>query len=460
MDDLTAEGEWWVPGHEELSVPGTLTIAGNHIELTLRSALRDEPPDDSAARRSSQPWRDEPILHGTDWGGKAYTLFNVSGPNGRPPNLVYSTGWVLDDCHTAADLFTEMTYTPDWLDLWADGPHMTDESASWDEVHIRMVDSELASASVDGAEVRVVCRPSGRVGGRRVDLRRATHFRVVSAEPIPASDFFLHYLKPLHDFLALCIDRPIQTIDLGLRPEDQKDQRDGCAAVQVHLLEHEDAERATYGLLENFTSPTVLTGKNAPASLDVLLDRWFANWSSLSAVCAPLMAPLSIETIYGEHRFTSAFMSAEAMHAATEGSNELSKAEHNARVEDVETALRAANVEDPTIEWAIRVLRDKNYKRLGTQLDELLDATGAVGAAIREADPKFTRNATKLRSTVSHGGASRSSPVEQRYWYGEILRWTVRARILMLLLDDPADAQSRIATRDPFVQCLDKIRRQ
>lgn len=112
----------------------------------------------------------------------------------------------------------------------------------------------------------------------------------------------------------------------------------------------------------------------------------------------------------------------------------------------------AAGVDVGICDWARRVLSSANRKPLKEVVAELLAAPGKVGRAILEAEPAFCANILSLRVPVAHGnaGSRRTLSHAQRHRHDQALRWVVRCLLVGELLDDPAEAQRRVLSKESF----------
>lgn len=163
--------------------------------------------------------------------------------------------------------------------------------------------------------------------------------------------------------------------------------------------------------------------------------------------------------MFSEHKYSSVFQSAEALASARGLSGrEKSRAEHRSRVKDVVSAARAAGVDEDTIGWAKRILRDRNDKPLWKQIHDLVLSTGKIGQRVLEASPDFGPITAGARTGVSHGGALKKLDPVGRVWHGEVLRWVVRARILMDLGIPFEEVERRVLSRGAFNRTVDEIR--
>ena len=171
----------------------------------------------------------------------------------------------------------------------------------------------------------------------------------------------------------------------------------------------------------------------------------------ITLLCGSFLAPF----MYLEHRYSTAFQSAEHI-ARTLGGKELPTAAHRQRVGSIVEAARTAGVPEETAEWASRVLAAKNDRTLSTAIQELLQRVGPVGSDILVRCPDFPRRAASARTDVSHPTAS-SASTETFYWFGEALTWVVRAYLLSELGADLQHLHEHITTRGHFPQVLDGI---
>jgi len=297
----------------------------------------------------------------------------------------------------------------------------------------------------------------GSSSGARVDLTRSTAFDVRPADTLPAKSFVESYVRPLQDLLTFCVERPVRLVSLRLLPSDVPDQRKRSATAYFSAVQRTEARTPTFADIEGFTAPTILSLRRSPIAGDILLSRWFDLWVKHRETFTLLLAPLYAPFMYSEHGFSSTFQSAEALHDMVLPTRDLPKADHRTRVDAAVKALVAAQLDPALVEWASKVLCSRNDKPLGRKIQDLVTSTGSVGETVLAADPDFGATTAVARTGVSHGGAGKTLDSTARYWYGQVLRWVVRTRLLMELLDDHAEAQGRVLGRAPFRRALKEI---
>jgi hypothetical protein len=205
----------------------------------------------------------------------------------------------------------------------------------------------------------------------------------------------------------------------------------------------------------SYSAPTLLTLRDCPTPFEELLQRWFPLRADLREVFALFHGPYYATFMFTEHRYTSTFQSAEALAKA---GREKTRAEHKERVDAIVSAAQAAGVDDEVISWAERVLRKANYKPLGDRITDLVLSTGKIGEAVLEASPKFGNLTAAARTGTSHGGAEKALDSEGLHWHADVLRWIVRARILIDLGLDVGEVEKRVLGRAGFTYSLDEIR--
>ncbi len=462
MEHFTVEGHWWLPPDPHRRVAGTLSFSTDGLKLVVYDALRKfNAPEVQVLKVGRPEWQVEPIVHGRTRDGREFTLLEVGGANLAGPfkvvERVYRPELALAGSHTAADRFTAAWCTFDYLDAWADPPSITADGAARDSVEVRLGSVDLAHVDLSGTSVRLVSGVKGTAGGDRVELTRSTSFAVESSQDRSSKALVNDYIRPLQDLVMICLGRSVRLTSLRLVPADLADPREGSGEAYFPAVQPAPAQQPMFGDVENYSAPTILSLRHSPIDLEQILVRWFESWESRREVLALVLSPLYAPFIYSEHGFGSTFQGAEGLHDLVLSGRDVVKAEHRQRVSAVVEAMEMANLDAATITWASNVLASRNDKPLSRKVEDLLKSTGVVGEAVLRADPSFGPTTARARTGVSHPGAEKHLDSVGRYWYGQILRWVVRTRILMDLVDDPEEIQRRVVERTPFQHALKEI---
>lgn len=129
-------------------------------------------------------------------------------------------------------------------------------------------------------------------------------------------------------------------------------------------------------------------------------------------------------------------------------------------MEQVILAARSSGVDEDSVEWAERILRSRNDKPLSKQIHDLVTSTGRIGEEIIKASADFGQIAASARTGVSHGGAAKALDPAERHWHGEVLRWVVRARVLMELGIRKEEIEDRVLGRASFQHAVRNLEAQ
>lgn len=456
MEHFEHHGVWWLPESDHHQVPGVLTSSGEGLELTVFGEL--EPlPTDSVINLAPQ-WIVRPLALGKLRDGRLVTLLELGGANVSIPHTenteYYRISFVLIGCHAHDDEFTSSRFTFDVLDAWADPPAIHVPTPG-EEASI-----ELARTDVPGAAVTLTSRCVGTAGDSSIHLDRLTNFEIDLTTPLSAGAVRNDYIKPLGDLLAVALGRVARITGWYLLPKESSEDS-GWAQVFFEAIQPTTGP-STIQLADllHFSAPTLLTASAPGMPLPELLQQWFAVWHNYREAIVLLLGPYYAPFIYSEHRFSSLFQAAEAFHKKDPdfSSKDVPRPVHKQRLNAIRSALVAAGVAQDDVAWALRVLESRNDKPLRRIIDELVDALGAIGTLVRNASPQIGTVVTGGRTGVSHGGANKKLDRVSRHWYGEALRYIVRAHLLLKVGIPLPEVERRVASREAFRNALDRIR--
>jgi hypothetical protein len=199
--------------------------------------------------------------------------------------------------------------------------------------------------------------------------------------------------------------------------------------VVFGALQAEPSADVTNSSLTSWGSETMFARDELPGGLEEFVAGWFAARAELSDAVTLLCSPFYAPFMYSDHLYAAIFQSAESIARARYTGAEKSRAEHRQRVARIAEAARAGGVPPEDVDWAEGILAGRNDKKLADLIGELVADAGALGEAILARDPHFTRTVASARARVSHPGGKQGLTTIQRYWYGQVLLWVVRARL-------------------------------
>lgn len=453
MEEFSAEGRWWLPGHHGEGVPGSFSFQGGDATLTVYRPLSQ--PDYGQAASSSSRQVVYPVVHGRTNAGEDITLFAVHGVElpwrGTDTKSTFLVEGGASGRQLEADAFAVIAFELDYLPLWLNVPSLID-GHDFNALVVDLKTHVLAEVTLAAAEVELRTRMSGR-WSPHVDLHQTTSIHVQLDQTLSYANALQRYIRPIQDLLTLCVDRPVTLSRLvGFAPGDG--DRDPAASIFFMNAEPEPTREPSLSDMVGMGSKNLLWAGDSPMSTSDLLGRWFAAYDELRPALVPLLGRHYSSSMYAEHELISTVSAAEALHNQLKSfeSKQVSKSEHAHRVEAVLGAAAATGVDQGILDWARRVLAVANRKPLKEVVADLLDAAGDVGRAIVEAEPDFCANIVSLRVPVAHGNArsQRRLSYAQQYRHAQSLRWVLRCILVGELLGDHPEAQRRVMAKESF----------
>ena len=461
MEYFTLEGTWWLPDSPDHCMPGALTFDADGLGLAVDGSLVPTVAVPGAVLRQEAPsWATTPVILGRARDGRRVTLLEAGGANLIGPKIsrtTYRVRFALVGVHTTADRFSEAWCEFDCLNAWTYPPSLVEDAGEADSLTVRFKSLDLAQAQIGEAKVRLVARVVGTAGGDIVDVKQRATF-AVDVPPTGAQSILREWVRPLQDLLMLTLGRSVRLTALHLRP-DGADQDDDLAEVSFEAIQPTTGRAPDWTTVASYTAPTLVQFNDSPVPFGDLLPRWFRLRSDQLEVIVLLHGPYYAPFMFSEHRYASTFQSAEALADACDLSGrEKTRAEHRARVTAIISTARTGGVDEESLGWAQRILQSRNDKPLWRQIQDLASSTGKIGNQILVACPTFGQITAGARTGVSHGGADGGLDAVGRQWHGEVLRWVIRAKLLMQLGVDASEVERRVLQRAGFQYALDQIR--
>lgn len=463
MEPFEDVGTFWLPSEPDRTVGGHLEFDGDSFALTIDGKLShvEEPGEGETVLREAERVV-HPVVLGRLRTLGALTLIDAVGFP-VPPFYGHETEtWTPRTALLGAAIedpaFGKVSFSFDVLVPWVNPPSLV----HWESPRkgsIDLISQTLNEISIGEATVRLTASWEGKAGGDSLDVRRTVSISV-EMPPTRVHDALNSWVRPTQDLLIVLLGRPVRITELTVvhqpEPAEGRDPRRESLPVIVGGLRIAPGTEPSWASLRNWGSPTVYGCDELPIEFGELLAGWLATreifGEAINLVCGPFYAPF----MYSEHRYSSSFQSAESIATANYAGAEQTREHHRQRVGSILEAARAAGVSEEDVAWAERVLRGRNDKPLAQLIEELIENLGGLGQAVLRQDPGFARTAATARARVSHPGRQGLSTV-QRYWYGEVLAWLVRAELLVKA-GLPLDAMSaRILERGNFTQTVDRL---
>ncbi len=458
MDYFTEEGRWWLPSTPDRKLWGKMTFDADGISLEIDGCFWTEAVTTSTAgaiefgfpqRRTAE------VVHGRTRTGTSFTLFDVQGMASLHPDLEAASTLTVEGAlrggTVTQDSFEEVWFDLDQLEAWWDPPPIVDLGDDKHTVTVAVSEVELTSISLASATLRVVAGVAGTSGQGRVDLQRWVSVCVVVVEPQVMATLAGDYARPMQELLMFCLEEPVRIMDVRVSFVDLVTERQTSGEFFFKKVEAK-ARPLTRSSLLNYTSNCVYAVGDHLIPPETLIRRWFEMWPKLKTAVSMLNAQSSAPFMFQESSFLFAFQAAESASMMLHGTKELPDDEHARRVDEISRALESDGVGAANRERAMRLF-SRNDKPLKIGVDEMATYVGLTHALNGTTLGKL---AAGLRGKVAHPGAGSPNYV-LRHWAAELLRWVVRIRILMLLVENDDAVRSKMKTRHALQQTIERI---
>lgn len=423
-------GKWWRSGTESIA-HGDLDL-DTEFQLHTFDCLSPVTPEWGVAYAPQFERLD--AVHGRSYDGLEVTLLDVSGLSLRFGDAYTSVheSWrpravVLGNLVGAHESVSAVRMDLSGLMEWAQPRPVVDPTAPLeDSVVVDRGTYRMLEVDLGGSHLSLVASVEGSAGVRRADVSRTVHFEVEFDAPLGWDDVLGQWVWPLRQMLSCLLVQKVVASKVRVRVEDEFP---GRAWPEIRFSSGEEVE----DLKRYFFEEEVLfTLPGSPVSFADFLTAWFHRWKELRTVALPLVSVEDATFLYAEHIYMLRLAAAESAQKllGTSG-QELSPEAHNERVQAIITAAESAGVSEEDMNWAAGVLRSRNDKPLRARLQELVDATGEIGAQIVQGRPTFVRDAVKFRTPIAHASTNRGEQDHVMRWrLGEALAWMARSVLL------------------------------
>jgi hypothetical protein len=464
MGQQEAIGNFWLPSDPGRRVPGLLTYGPAGSSLTVFGTLRDYGRFNFPEGRTIGLERVEEavVLGFLVESSELVTLRGVSGDVmgisplwfvGSQVAESFDVEWVLIGTNTTSSEVAQVRVGFDWLDAWVHAPSLLKTIMGDGRVTFDRADYVMAEGATAARTVRLVAAAEGGNGDAAIHIDRRVWLEISDAV-ISIDAIQQELVRPLHDLLIVSLGRAVAVTEMRVRVVDDND-RAGWLRVFGSLTQPEAHSAVRPRSARADDSPTLVLPDDDLIPFADLIPRWdevrARHLGAVVTYCAPFYAPF----IYGEHDFATTFQAAESFAKALFGSKELDAGAHAERVEAVIAPAMSSGVSDEITSWARRVLVARNDRSLRMLMIELLRHSGLFEDADCDV---LAKRLVSARAGVSHGGAKQASARRQAM-LGLLLRWVVRACLVMELGADPEKLRGRVLAKPGFVWVRDEALR-
>jgi hypothetical protein len=438
MKELRDQGMWWLPGHENSPVAGTLITANDEFpRLELIGALREL----QFAMTDSAP----EIILGVA-GGHFVTLYKcvLSGTNIRAPGLYteqYVANFVLRGAHfvTASEIvFDKVAIEYDALFEWAGISGLRSQYHTNAKGHLESINAEFrfpesVAFDIGGAMVTIESRAEATGLGftSNLELTQTVAFVVAPAVPLQLEEYLTRYLHDLANFLSLAVGKPVRTLNVvGTLPPVNNAESERPREVEIHFLNRDrfvDGDKRRWDML--FTLPAI-----RPVAQQAM-RRWFERAESLRSIYDLYFGTLFQRGAYVHQRFLSLAQALESYHRQVKGGHHVS--------EEVFQPLRdrLVNVISQSTDAVSRDARQAfcnklayfNEISLRRRLKELVSSHRPYVRLLIRNERRFVKRVVATRNYYTHydvASAAESVPVEHLHYLSDQMQFLLELCLL------------------------------
>lgn len=445
-------GEWWLAGTNSLDQdvpPREQSVAGNFDdggagpwELSTLGLLGEDFREPVEAQRGLYPPKR------TIWGmtrERAHVslldCFLMRHPVAPRDRRDGGQLWVTD-CHVTGKSWVLPSDRVDLIELGFDDlAAWAADIADFEPQH----DSGQLTASLQPRTVPAVnCRTELRWGLELPDSRWGLELRPTATIAIETnatvSEIAPMWARPFQRLMQLLCMRASRITRIAARLSGSANPNDRIEIVtgQRGAQERSDLQEAGIIAQHGDMLATRRELHNAGVSLDMLLGRYWSKreddrWQV--ALLHLLGSQEAGSATSREASFLDAVLAAEQLHPTVREARQIPRSEHRERVRSI---LEACPTEHRA--WLKQALSNSNRKSFATQMQEIVDAAGNVGAEVIEAWPKLKQYARDARNDTAHGNDHVRQETANKYRGTEVaLQWIVR-RVLLEQLGMPPSA--------------------
>lgn len=456
-DGQVIRGRWWCSG--------SAAVAHGYLDLDTEFRLHTDdclnPVNPEPGVPYSPQFERHDAVHGRSHDGIDVTLLGVSGLSLRFPAPYSSVHevWrpsaaVVGSLVEAQEGFFGVRVDLSGLVEWARPRPLVDPIGPLgDSFAVDRSTQRMVEVDIEGSHLSLVASAEGRAGERRADVSRTVHFEVEFQDPLQWEAVLARWVWPLRQMLSCLLVRKVVAKKVLVQVEEEFRGRD-WPELRFARAEHDE------GLTRSFWEEEVLfTLPASPVPFGDFLTQWFGQWDELRPLVLPLVSVEDADFLYAEHVYLLRLAAAESAQRllGTPGS-EMTPEAHAARVKAIIDAAVGAGVSGEDTGWAAGVLQSRNDKPLRARLQELVDATGEVGARIVEGRSTLVRDAQSFRTPIAHASTNRGEQDHISRWrVGEALAWMARVVLLTQTGVPKEQAEQCVLRHERFNDLVDHL---
>jgi ApeA N-terminal domain 1/Apea-like HEPN len=446
-------GWWWRPADSQRRVFGHLSREAEPWTLELEDELVASSANVAVrVHRADEDAPHEDMLHGIA-DGRRMTILTCERTSFHS-NLslrTHAETWTLEHYLDGVHLPSINTGS-NRIDVglgplaeWAGASRPVPKSRDDGGTTITVVPTTIASAETPRGRIELVTDYSIYVSND-ASVTRHVSFRVTPDNPLTTPDVIDRLVLPLRDLLALCTTSyvEIEPTSLSFITDDGAWQ-----LAELHSPFLEPGQKRPTRRHEMMLAFTHLHER-----FEAFINAWFRIHDTHGMALTPLLVPTYAPFLFANVHLLLAALAVEGYHHLT-FPHVVPSGEHEQRVQRVADAITG---DDELRRWAVGALQPRTGKSTTRRLREVLELSGATGAAILEAVPDLVARANTARQRIAHPSDYATEDGVEMFFVARALRWIVRHCILLDLGFNQDEVAAIIAGCRLFIGDLDLFR--
>lgn len=435
-DSISEEGIWWVAGHEDNEVAGTLTYdPDNGAKLNLLGTLsRSEHPFDAVLAPDDND--DDVTIHGITKKGKQVTLLdamNINRQFNMPgiANETWSSNLLVLGQHMESaeqEIFSKSYSRFDGIEDWL-GHRPFVAIRDHEEMSVTLKASKPKEEHfADHAEFKVTTVGSlysSNTPDTRYTIDVISQFGVTPDRP-RSLNWHLSKATGLQKLGSLCSGhyRPLTSFELrGPVPADSRSERPSEVHVYSRLM-HAEAEKRPK------RARAIISASELVSHTPEAVQKWFDQYEVFQPAIALFFTVTGQREMFVNVRFLLAIQALEVFHRRTNSETVMSPDTFPAFAEDLIAAIPATT--DSRMKEKLKgTYRFLNELSLMQRLKSIIaDLSTEFGASPPAFDKAYLRKMVDTRNYYTHFSAE----LEDKTLDGGGMHWGSRRIVLLLTL--------------------------
>ncbi len=398
-DSFDLQGNWWIPGREEVKIYGTLKYSAGHtitLELVGTFLGHDDPNPDrilDLIYGITTDGNEVSLCDCTRW-TLSSSLDNIVAIN----RCIYIAEYLLVGYHFISRnkvltgyLSCELAHLTSWIPLFpikhdSKGNNVSQITVTWGKPQ-KLLEYDLFSISLKAAHTL------NYTSNNSASTERKIHLAINSETEVPIEKF-LSLLRRLGQFFSLILNQAVYPLNLFCTNNQNTFGNDDEYQPPIYIyyrLQQPEEHRS------DFLNEFYFTFNQIESYLPNMLRAWLENTPLLEMIWDLYFSTLYFSNIFLENKFLNIVSSVEAFHRRTSSINASENEEHENRLKSI---MASAPMEYSS--WLKQKLKYSNEPTLRKRLKELISQCPEEIQYLSESYGDFIGDVVTNRNYLTH----------------------------------------------------------